>query len=301
MVEGGRSHGDGGPGVVRRCWLGVLTQAQPIQRMIRVERGGGGGEHVAGVPSAGRRQPADAAASEPGARPSSSSAATRACSCICLRVTPGRCSVTRRPRPSSNADSRSATPRGSSAANSPDRDAVDDDGHAACSSRPRRAPRRSSRSVSSRRPAPQASIQSTQVWSLRALGTNSRMTRSSRCSGRPAAGGQPAGLGDVALGLVPEHLGEEDVLGGEVVVDQAAADLGGRRRRRRRGCGKDPARGRPAWPPPSSSARRCWTCSPAACLARFRSRATTANLPAAPADSQEILTEYSVSLALTAT
>ena len=41
-----------------------------------------------------------------------------------------------------------------------------------------------------------------------------------------AALSQSAGLGDIDFGLMPEHFGEQDVLGGEVIVDQAAADLG---------------------------------------------------------------------------
>jgi hypothetical protein len=45
--------------------------------------------------------------------------------------------------------------------------------------------------------------------------------------GRPATACHSAGLRDVGLGLGPEHLGEQDVLGGEVVVDETATDIGG--------------------------------------------------------------------------
>ena len=83
------------------------------------------------------------------------------------------------------------------------------------------------RRAGSRRPAPQASIHRIQLSSRRRRHELPHdLVEAARRRARTR--GQPAGPGDVALGGRTEHLGEQLVLAGEVVVDEATADAAGR-------------------------------------------------------------------------
>ena len=144
----------------------------------------------------------------------------------------------RSPSPSSRAASRQALADGSGQSNSP----LSAPSRMTCSSTATHASSSSSeiaRSAGSRRPAPQASIQRIQLVVARRRHELAHDLVEAAGRG-PRTGGQPAGPGDVALGSRTQHLGEQLVLAGEVVVDQATADPAGR------GDVGDPGLGEPA-------------------------------------------------------